>query len=590
MILPIIQKILRSLAVSAVVLIGLWQVHAADMPSEDEMPAQSFDDRFSTNWFAAVLAVLPANYSGNHNFDFQMATNALCQVSRDGNLTAQALWGCALVVLSSSPERTNTGLQLLRGSAENGNIPAMMNLGYLYENGKYVRRNYNEAIRWFEAVAELGVPEAQLQMGGCYQYGLGTTPDYSMAAKYYRLSAKQTNFVAMKSLGYLLMNGYGVEKSEDEAKYWLMRAANEGGNRRAMYNLGVIYGLKYPDTNAMIEGFKWMQKSAELGDALGAYELSNYYFRGWGGTETNLINYRYWLSKAAFLGATDAQFYMGQAYRTGGNGVPKDAVNSLIWYAKAAAKNHPEALYDLALHYLDDKTNSGSLQLANELMLRAAQMGHCEAQFQCAMSCFRGDVSLDFEGGKEWLSKAAENGWPRAEFCLFQLYYNGLPPGKGCPAYPKDKSEAIKWLRLASEHGNLQAQSTLAIMLIRGLDMEQNKTEAEKLLRDAAEHGFAQAQSDLGFSILNGDIVSTDPTEAAFWCQLAVLHSSDPNVSRRAIVNLTNALSHLTADQQQEVENRAKSFQSQPTPEMDPKVKDWQHNPEYQQENGQFGH
>ncbi len=355
-----------------------------------------------------------------------------------------------------------------------------------------------------------------------------------------------------------------------------------------MYNLGVLYSLKYPDTNAITEAFKWMKQSADLGDALAAYELSNFYFRGWGATETNLASYRYWLFKAASLGATDAQFFMGQAYRIG-NGVPKDAQNSLMWYRKAAAKNHPEALYNLALHYLDDKTNRASLLLVNELMLRAAQMGHREAQFQCAMSCFRGDVGLDFEGGREWLSKAAENGWPRAEFCLFQLYYNGLPPGKDCPAYPKDKIEAIKWLRQAAEHGNYQAQSLLAVMLIRGQDIEQSKAEAEKLLRDAAEHGFAQAQNDLGFAILNGDVSSIDPTEAAMWCKLAVTHSSDTNVSRRASINLSNALSGLTTDQQQEVDNRAKNFQPYPAPEVDPKIKDWQKNPDYQQEDSRFG-
>jgi TPR repeat protein len=385
------------------------------------------------------------------------------------------------------------------------------------------------------------------------------------------------------------MNGYGVGKNEDEAQYWLMRAAKEGGNRRAMYNLGVLYSLKYPDTNATLEAFNWMKQSANLGDALGANELSNFYLRGWGATDTNLASYRYWRFKAAFLGATDAQFFMGQSYRTG-DGVPKDAENSFLWYRKAAAKNHPEALYDLALHFLDDKTNRASLLLANELMLRAAQMGHREAQFQCAMCYFRGDVSLDFEAGKEWLSKAAENGWPRAEFFLFQLYDNGLPPGKDCPAYPEDKIEAIKWLRRAAEHGHLQAQSTLAVMLIRGLDVEQNKTEAGKLLRSAAEHGFAPAQNDLGFAILNGDIASMDPIEAATWCKLAVSHSTDPNVLRRASGNLSNALARLTPDQLEEVDNRVKGFRPHPIPEIDPKIKDWWKNPDYQQEDGQFGH
>ena len=127
-------------------------------------------------------------------------------------------------------------------------------------------------------------------------------------------------------------------------------------------------------------------------------------------------------------------------------------------------------------------------------------------------------------------------------------------------------------------------------MLIRGLDVEPDKVAAEKLLRDAAAHGFAPAQNDLGFAILNGDIASTDPEEAALWCKLAMLHSSDPNISKRANVNLTNALARLTGDQQQDVERRVAGFQALAIPELDPKVKDWQKNPAYQQEDGQFGH
>jgi len=583
------QKTLCSLAIFALVLTAHCQLPGANAPSADEMPTQAFDNRLSTNWYAAVIAAVPTRYRANTNFTVAEATNYICQESRQGNAVAQALWGFALVVQSNSPAASATGIQLLRGAAEKGCILAMLNLGYLLEGGKYVRQNYDEAFHWFNQAAAAGNAEAELQLGGCYHYGLGTTQDFSMAAKYFRLSADQTNFVAMKSLGYLLMHGYGVKTNETEAEYWFLRAANEGGNRRAMYNLGVIYSLKYPDTNAMAEAFKWMNQSAELGDALAAQELANFYYRGWGGTETNLASYHYWRLKAATLGATDSQFFMGQFYRLG-DGVPKDPQTSLAWYGKAAAKNHPEALYDLALHYLEDKTNRASSQTAHEFMIRAAQSGHREAQLQCALSCFHGDFGVDCESGNQWLTKAAENGWPKAEFFLFQLYYNGVAPGKDCPVYPKDKTEAVKWLRRAANHGNPQAQSTLAVILIRGLDVEPDKAAAEKLVRDAAAHGFAPAQNDLSFAILNGDITSTDPEEAAMWCKLAMLHSSDPNFSKRANINLTSALARLTADQQQDVERRVAGFQALAIPGLDPKLKDWQNNPAYQQEDGQFGH
>jgi len=357
-----------------------------------------------------------------------------------------------------------------------------------------------------------------------------------------------------------------------------------------MYNLGALCSRQFPDTNAMAEASQWFKQSADLGDPLACLELAHFYKGGWGILETNLENYHYWRFKAASLGATEAQYEMGAAYRTG-DGVPMDVEGSLVWYRKAAAKNHPKAIYDLALHYLGEKTNPASMVFADEYMLRAARAGHREAQFQCATSCFRGDsAASQFEDGKQWLAKAAENGWARAEFGLFQLYYSGAPPGPACPAYPKDTAEAVKWLRRAAGHDNLQAQAVLAVMLIRGTVVEQNKAEAERLLRNAAEHGYAQAQNDLGFAIQNGDVNTKDLVEAAMWCRLAEARLTDPGILQRSRVNVSKVLSRLTGEQKLEVDHRLKSFQALPVAETDPMVKDWEENPAYEREDGCFGH
>jgi TPR repeat protein len=578
----------RLVLIAVVLLLACYQIHA-NYTGGDMMPTHEVDT-LSTNWTAAVKAALPTKYLGKGDLSFQDATNLLCRESLHGNNAAQGLWGFVTLVRSRSEEEAKAGLQLLRNSAEKGYVPAMLQLGLLFEGNKYVQRDYKEAFYWFGMAADKGDAEAELQLGGCYHYGLGTSRDLSMSAKWYRRSAEQTNYVAMKSLGFLLMNGLGIGKDLEAAEYWLARAANEGDNRRAMYNLGALCIRKFPDTNSMAEAFQWYKHSADLGDPLACFQLANFYYRGWGIMETNLDNYRGWRFKAASLGATEAQYVMGAAYRTG-DGVVKDVGSSLVWYRKAAAKNHPKAFYDLALHYLEEKTNRASMELAHDYMLRAAQGGHREAQFQCAMSCFRGDVApADYEGGKQWLAKAAENGWGRAEFCLFQLYSGSALPGPGCPPYPKDMTEAVKWLRLAAGHEHLQAQAVLAVMLIRGAGVEQNKAEAERLLRNAADHGYAQAQNDLGFAIQNGDINTVDLVEAAVWCRLAESGSADPIILRRAEVNVSNALSHLTVDQKLEVDGRVKNFQALPIVETEPMVKDWEENPAYKQEDGSFGH
>lgn len=579
---------LQGLTLSAFAMLTPRQSLAYHWLAFDEITAPSFDERFSTNWQMEVRKALPAKYFDRGDLNFQETTNDLCNESRQGNVAAQALWGFTLIVQSHSRDTTDTGLQFLRGSAEKGYVPAMLNLGSIFEGGQFVRRNYNEAFHWFSQAAELGDPEAQHQVGVCYHRGFGVTPNFTMAAKFYQLAADQTNFAAMKNLGLLLMEGKGLEENDDKAKYWLLRAATEGQNRRAMYDLSVLYCRKLQDTNSMIEAFSWAKQSAALGDPLGAYDLAGFYLNGWGATETNLANYRQWLQIAALRGATDAQYFLGQAYWTG-DGMPKDVRTSLVWMKKAAAKNHPDALYALAAYYSEDRTNPESLYLADKFFLQAAKMGHREAQFQYAISRFRGDLVVDCDGGTMWLEKAAENGWPKAEYLLFQFYYNGLPPGRNCPAFTQDKTEAVKWLRRAAEHGNLQAQATLAVMLIRGLDVNQDKAAGEKFLRDAAVHGFAAAQNDLGFAIADGDTATRDMVEAGMWCKLAT-GSNDPNISDHAAVNLSHIMQSLALDQQDAVDSRANNFHALPVPEMDSKIKGWESNTDYHMEDDQIGH
>lgn len=562
----------------------------AGLAAESVRETQSLPigDSVSSNWLAAVEAAVPAGDWPKGKWSYGQITNLLCGQAQKGNNAARGLWGMVLLVQSQSPEAFETGLELVRESATNGYVPAMLDLGVLNQTGRYVPKDEVQAFHWFSLAAAAGDAEGELKLGACYHYGLGTAPDLAKTVEFYRLAAGHTNFVAMKSLGYLLMNGIGTARDLDGAKYWLTRAAREGGNRRAMYDLGVLYSMKYPDPDAMREAFQWYLRSAELRDPLGCQQVAECYRNGWG-TRVNLVGYHQWIFNAAALGATEAQYEMGLACQLG-DGVPKNEEASLAWYRKAAAKNHPQALYNLALYYLNNLEH-GSFNLANQYMTRAAECGNREAQFQCALSCFRGDVAQsDFEKGKAWLAEAASNGCPRAEFTLFQLMYNGVAPGPNCPRYPEDRLEAVKWLRRAADGGNLPAQSILAVMLIRGTDMPRNAVEAEKWMRDAADHGYASAQNDLGFGILNGDLSSTDAVEAAMWCQLAKSHWDNPKTLDRVEVNLSNALSRLTPQQRTEVAELVKAFRPEPVPESYPLVTKWDEMPSYQQEDGQFGH
>lgn len=60
-----------------------------------------------------------------------------------------------------------------------------------------------------------------------------------MERKYYEMSSLQNNSKALNSLGYLYLNGIGVNKDYQKAKYYFELTANFG-NPNAYCSLGYI--------------------------------------------------------------------------------------------------------------------------------------------------------------------------------------------------------------------------------------------------------------------------------------------------------------------------------------------------------------
>jgi len=94
------------------------------------------------------------------------------------------------------------------------------------------------------------------------------------------------------------------------------------------------------------------------------------------------------------------------------------------------------------------------------------------------------------------------------------VYQNGL-------GVRQDYKEAVKWYRLASDQGQVNAQSNLGGMYANGQGVLQDYKEASNLYRLAADQGNADAQNYLGWLYANGKGVPQDYKEAAKWYRLA---------------------------------------------------------------------
>ena len=76
-----------------------------------------------------------------------------------------------------------TALKLLQPLAEQGNAPAQVRIGVMYEQGKGVPQDHAEAVKWWRKAADQGVVDGQALLGHMYESGSGVKQDYAEAAK-----------------------------------------------------------------------------------------------------------------------------------------------------------------------------------------------------------------------------------------------------------------------------------------------------------------------------------------------------------------------------------------------------------------------
>ncbi|KAF9431874.1 hypothetical protein BGZ76_011579 [Entomortierella beljakovae] len=215
--------------------------------------------------------------------------------------------------------------------------------------------------------------------------------------------------------------------------------------------------------------------------------------------------------RSAGLGYAPAQFRLGVCYELGLTHFPCDPSQSFIWYKRAALQGHADAELAVSGWYLT---------------------GHPQGIAQSEPLAY------------EWAAKAAQRGWPKAEYTLGHYHEVGI-------GVQQDLVEAKKWYIKAAAKGNERALLRLVVghvgmevdyaqlkdaLLIENQDnpylvhqlaqfYEQrdyglipDAEDAIGLYRASAQRNYAPAQYRLGacheFGILE---VQHDPKQAVHW-------------------------------------------------------------------------
>ena len=152
--------------------------------------------------------------------------------------------------------------------AKKGDAEAQFNVGMIYENGKGVKVDLVEAIRWYEKSAKQGKGAAQYNLAQIYyEKGRQSEPHAYEKAKYwYEKAIEREVKEAYNNLAVLYMKGLGVKKNEQKA-FELFSKAAELGDNKAQVNVAVMYAWGKDVKHDKMKAYENLKKALKNGQS-----------------------------------------------------------------------------------------------------------------------------------------------------------------------------------------------------------------------------------------------------------------------------------------------------------------------------------
>ena len=128
----------------------------------------------------------------------------------------------------------------LAALAGEGNVRALVGLGYISLSPGKDNFEPEKAFHYFTDAADKGDPEAMFELAKLYEKGIGTAQDFGKALSLYKKSADLGFADAINDLGFFYYQGAeGVKRDPEKAVALFVRAADLK-HPQAMYNVAAL--------------------------------------------------------------------------------------------------------------------------------------------------------------------------------------------------------------------------------------------------------------------------------------------------------------------------------------------------------------
>lgn len=355
---------------------------------------------------------------------------------------------------------------------------AMNNYARYLENGIHIQKNIEKAMEYYKKSAGLRNPD------GLYNYGrvLETyIRDYEQASKYYEQGAKARNIKAMKRYAQILELGNIIDTNE-------IRSVNN------------LFGVQQNFKKAI----RFYEIAADSGDVDCMVKTAQFYEEGRPNVNQNMEKAAHFYRKASEHQSEQSMFKFAEMLNNG-IGVHKDVNEAKLLFKKLADKGDEKSMMEYAM--IAEK-NESNIQEALSYYIKAASIGQNNSS-----AYYNSGRMLELLSNKEnppneeEMKNAAVNYKTAADMgdnnAMFK-YAMCLTNGQGVQ---KNFVMAYKYLRKASQTGNVEAISHAGIALKDGVGVTQDLEQAEKLFKQGAEAGDPVSMTNYAIFLLEDNKV-----------------------------------------------------------------------------------
>lgn len=199
------------------------------------------------------------------NKQYSVAVPYLQRAAKEGSARAQDYLGYMYECGLGVDKNYQIALNLYK-KAESANYgPSIVSIGRLYEKGLGVPKSSEKAFSYYKKAADMGCAEGEYQTGLCYKVGYGTQEDTALAFEY--LKRGTTAGYGWETLGDMYYEGIGTNVNYPEA-FTCYTKENYNYSSKALMRLAEMYHRGLGTTVNYDYALKVLKNLGAEGDSL----------------------------------------------------------------------------------------------------------------------------------------------------------------------------------------------------------------------------------------------------------------------------------------------------------------------------------